>query len=77
MTKVSLYTHLPSAAKLIFELDGDKVSMKPIGGAEGVPPGMMLMEGEQVVCWIGAQDYGIAVVEDERLIKVEINALSS
>lgn len=45
--------------------------MKPIGGADGVPPGMTLMEGDQVVLWCGAQDFGVAIVDDDRLISTE------
>lgn len=66
-----MYTHWPAAAKVTFELDASKVSLKPIGGGDGVPPGMTLLEGDQVVLWVAAQDFGVAVVNDERLISVE------
>lgn len=69
MSKVTVYTHLAAVPELTFELDASKVSFKPIAGGDGVPPGMMLMEGEQAVLWVAAQDFGIAVVDDERLIR--------
>lgn len=77
MTKVVIYTHIPAAAKITFDLDASQVSMKPTGGADGVPPGMTLLEGTQIVCWVGAQDFGIAVVEDERFKGVESGAPGS
>lgn len=71
MSRIVVHTHLAAAAKLTFELEASKVVMKPIGGADGVPPGMTLSEGEQVVLWVGAQDFGVAVVDDGRLISTE------
>lgn len=68
MSTVRVYTHLAAAPEFTFELDASKVSFQPIAGGDGVPPGMMLMEGEQAVLWVAAQDFGIAVVDDERLV---------
>lgn len=71
MSKVIVYTHWPAAAKLTFELDASKVSFQALAGGDGVPPGMMLKEGEEAVLWVAAQDFGVAIVDDERLISVE------
>ena len=71
MSKIVIYTHLPSAAKITLELDPKRVTFKPMGGGDGVPPGIAVIDGEQVVLYVGAQDFGVAIVKDERLIGVE------
>lgn len=71
MSKVTIYTHLAAAAKITFELDATKVSFQPIAGGDGVPPGMMLKEADETVLWVAAQDFGVAVVDDDRLLGVE------
>lgn len=71
MSKIVVYTHWPAAAKITFELDETKVSLQPLGGGDGVPPGMTLSEDNQVLLWIAAQDFGVVVVNDDRLVSVE------
>lgn len=68
VSRVRVYTHLAAAPEFVFELDASKVSFQPIAGGDGVPPGMMLKEGEETILWVAAQDFGIAVVDDERLV---------
>lgn len=71
MSRVVIHTHLPAAAKITFELDASRVAFKALGGGDGVPPGMTLLDGEQMICWVGAQDAGVIVVEDDRFVSVE------
>ena len=71
MSKVVIHTHLPAAAKITLNLDASKVSFKPLGGGDGVPPGVTVLEGDQVVLYVAAQDFGVAIVDDERLVSVE------
>lgn len=77
MSKVVIHTHLAAAAKITFELDASKISFQPNGGGDGVPPGMMLKEGEEIVLWIAAQDFGVAIVSDDRLVSVEGSSIAS
>lgn len=71
MTKIVVYTHLKEASQITLELDAKKVAFKPLGGGDGVPPGVAVMEGDEVVCYVGAQDFGVAVVKDKRVVTVE------
>jgi hypothetical protein len=75
--KIVVYTHLSAAAKITLELDETKIKFSPVAGGDGVPPGLIIEEDNQTVLYVAAQDFGIAVVEDDRLIGVEASVATS
>lgn len=62
MTRVVVYTKHAAAAKITLDLESP--NFKPLGGGDGVPPGMTVLDGENVVVSVAAQDFGVVVVED-------------
>lgn len=68
MAKLTVYTHMAAAVKVSFDVeDATKISFHAVGGGDGVPPGMQIQNNEQVIFWCAAQDFGIAIVEDEKV----------
>lgn len=70
MTRVRIYTYAPQASKITYELKG-AVTFKPTGGTEGVPPGVMILDGNETAAYIAAQAFAVILIEDQRLIDVE------
>ena len=68
MTRLIVHTHLPAAAKITFEIeDATKISFHAIGGGDGVPPGLQIQKDSEVMLYVAAQDFGIAIVEDGKV----------
>jgi hypothetical protein len=76
VSRIVVYSHLPSAAKVIYEVEeGESISFAAIGGGDGVPPGLQIMNGNRVIGWFAAQDFGVAVVSDG-LVEVTVEPAS-
>ena len=65
-----LYT---SAGKVTYQLKGP-VKFEADGNRESVQPGVLVKDGNEVVAWISAQAHGLVLVDDERLISVDVGA---
>ena len=72
MPRLTIYTYTPMAGKVTYKLTGP-VGFRPIGGSEGTPPGVIFEDGNppEPVAYVSAQAFGMALIDDERLISVE------